>query len=72
MMSYCTAQGTVSDLLGQNIDGGRDEKKNVDTDRYRYRYKWVILLYSGNWNNIVNQLYFNLKNHLLMVGFLRA
>ena len=24
-----------------------------------YMYKWVILLYSRNWHNIVNQLYFN-------------
>ena len=25
-------------------------------------YKWITLLYT--WNNIVNQLYFNLKNYL--------
>ena len=24
-------------------------------------YDWVTLLYSKNWYNIVNQLYFNLK-----------
>ena len=24
-------------------------------------YDWVALLYSRNWHNIVNQLYFNLK-----------
>ena len=26
-----------------------------------YRYDWVPLLYSRNWHNIVNQLYFNTK-----------
>ena len=24
-------------------------------------YDWVTMLYSRNWHNIVNQLYFNLK-----------
>ena len=26
-----------------------------------YMYDWVTLLYSRNWHNIVNQLYFNKK-----------
>ena len=26
-----------------------------------YVYNWVTLLYSRDWYNIVNQLYFNLK-----------
>jgi len=27
-----------------------------------YMYDLITLLYSRNWHNIVNQLYFNLKN----------
>ena len=30
---------------------------------------WVTLLYSRNWYNIVNQLYFNLKKFFLCVSF---
>ena len=29
---------------------------------YMYMYDWVPLLYSRNWHNIVNQVYFNKKN----------
>ena len=28
-----------------------------------YTYDWVTLLYSRNWHNIVNQLYFNKKEN---------
>ena len=31
------------------------KKRNV------YMYDWVTLLYSRNWHNIINQLYFNKK-----------
>ena len=31
---------------------------------YIYMYDWVTLLYSRNWHNIVNQLYFNLKKRI--------
>ena len=27
-------------------------------------YYWVTMLYSRNWHSTINQLYFNLKNHL--------
>ena len=45
MRSFCTAQGTVSSLLGFHDEGW-------------YMYDWVTLLYSRNWYNTVNQLYF--------------
>ena len=28
---------------------------------YVYTYTWVTFLYSRDWHNIVNQVYFNLK-----------
>ena len=47
MSSFYTAQGTMSNLLGQNMM--EYEKNNA------YMYDWVTLLYSRNWH-IVNQL----------------
>ena len=35
----------------------KDKKKNV----YTYMYNWVTSLYSRNWHNTVNQLYFHKK-----------
>ena len=34
-------------------------KKGMYTHIYTYTHNWVILLYSRNWHNTVNQLYFN-------------
>ena len=48
--SYCTVQGTISNLLGQNMM----------EDNMRKRI-WVTLLYNRIWHKILNQLYFNLK-----------
>ena len=38
---------------GIDHDGKEYKKKNV------YMFDWVTLLYSRNWHNTVNQLYFN-------------
>ena len=32
-----------------------------------YTYEWVIWLYSRNWHNIVNQLFFNKKKFFLNI-----
>ena len=34
--------------------------------QYVHIHAWVTLLYTGNWHNIVNPLYFNLKIKLNM------
>ena len=34
-------------------------KKNIKTEYIIYAYNWVTLLYSKDWHNIVNQLYYN-------------
>ena len=48
----CTAQGTVSSRLMED---------NVRKGMYMYICDWITLLYSRNWHNILNQLYFNKK-----------
>ena len=48
MRSYCKAQGTISNLLEQNM-----MEDNIERE---YIYDWVPFLYSRNWRNIVNQL----------------
>ena len=53
MRSYCMAQGIQS--LRIEHDASQYEKKNV----YTYMHDWVTMLYSKNWHNPVNQLYFN-------------
>ena len=48
--------------LGANHDGRLSKKRNVYIYMTGiYMYDRVILLYSRNWHNIVNQLYFNKK-----------
>ena len=47
----CIAQGTVFSLLGQTMMGN-----DIRKEMYIYMYDWVILLYSRNWHNVVNQL----------------
>ena len=39
-------------------------EKNLKENECEYMYNWITLLYSRNYDNIVNQLYFNktLKN----------
>ena len=86
MRSNCTAQGTISNPLGQTMMGNNIKKRiciymYVCTHMYVYTYihirmythiytyvgihihiymyDRVILLYSRNWHNSVNQLYFN-------------
>ena len=60
MRSYCTAQGTISNLLGQNMMED-NMRKIMCTYMCVCVYNWVTLLYNRNWHNIVNQLYFNFK-----------
>ena len=48
--------GNYIQSLGIDHDWGSYEKKEC-----MYVYDWVTLLYSRNWHNIVNQLYFNTK-----------
>ena len=60
MMHGCIAQGTITNHSSYIL--------------YMYTYDWVTLLYSRNWQNIVNQLYFNffkknLKRKLTAVFF---
>jgi len=68
MKFYCTAQGTISSLLGQTMmeDNIREcacvyiyihtyEREYTHT----HTYDWVTLLCGRNWLNIVKQLYFN-------------
>ena len=52
MRSSCTAQGPLASLLGQDV-------MEDDIRQGMYMCDWVTLLYSRNWLNIVNQLYFN-------------
>ena len=40
MRSYCIAQGTMSNLMGENMMED-NEKKNI----YIYMYDWVTVLY---------------------------
>ena len=56
MRPYCTAQGTISSLLA------RTWWKIVWEKECMYMYDRVNILYSRNWHNTVNQLYFNNKN----------
>ena len=59
MRSCCTAQG--QNMMENNIKR-----------RYIYRlyiYDWITFLYSRNWHNIVNQLYFNKKKRRCRVSF---
>ena len=55
----CIAQGTLPNILWQPI-----WEKNLKGNGYVYMYDWIPLLYSRNYHNIVNQLYFSttLKN----------
>jgi len=56
MRLYWTAQGTKSNLLGEDSN----EKECVGVcERER---DWVTTLCNGNWSDTVHQLYFNLKN----------
>ena len=53
MRPYCIAQGTIPILLEYTMM--ENSTKNI------YMYDWVTLLYSKNWHNTANQLYFNKK-----------
>ena len=50
MRSYCIAQETMSNLLGQTLMEDKIRKR---------MYDWVTLLCNRKWHNIANQLYFN-------------
>ena len=52
MRSYCTAQGTLSSPF-------RARWKTMRKRMSIYIYDWVTMLYSRNWHNTVNWLYFN-------------
>ena len=56
MRFYCRAQGSISSLLGQTT-----MEDHIRKGMYIYMDDWVTLLYSRNWHNTVNQLYFNKK-----------
>ena len=49
--------GNYIQSLGIEHDGRLYEKKNIYI--HIYTHTWVTFLYSRNWYNIVNQLYFN-------------
>ena len=55
MRSCCIAQGTISNHLWQTMMEYNIRRRIV------YTYDWVTLLYSRNWYNVINQLYFNKK-----------
>ena len=57
MRSYCIALGNTYNLSGHKmVEDSRKKRKNI----YVYHiYDWVTLLYSQDWHNIVNQLFFN-------------
>ena len=52
--SYCTAQRTISTLLGYYMMEDR-MRKSI------YMNSWVTMLYSRNWHNTVNQLHTLIK-----------
>ena len=65
----CLGTEAISSSTGNYVqsleiehDGGWHKKKNV-----YIMYDWVPFLYSRNWLNIVNQLYFNWKNKIQSV-----
>ena len=49
-------RGNYIQFLGIEYDKDSVRKKCI------YMYDWVTMLYSRNWHNTVNLLYFNLKN----------
>ena len=60
----CTAQGTISNLLGKTMMEDNIKKGVcvcVCVCVCVSVYDGVTLLYCRNWQNIVNQLYFNKK-----------
>ena len=65
MRPYCTAQGTISSLLGETMMEDNMRKRicfiRISVCVFINVYDWVTLLYSKNWHNIVNQPYFNKK-----------
>ena len=54
MGSYCTAQGTMSNLLCENMTED-DMRKNA----------YICTLFTADCRNTVNQLYFNKKKFFL-------
>ena len=42
-------------------------EKNLRKNKYVYMYNWITLLYIWNEHHIVNQLYFNKKNFLMLM-----
>ena len=44
-------------------------EKNIKKKECLYAYNWVALLYSRDWYNIVNQLYFNKKGTMEYTSF---
>ena len=71
--SYGTAQGTIPNLLGQNVMEG-----NIRKGMCVNMYDWVTAVYSRNWHNIVINYTLiknkNINEILVQVelGFVRA
>ena len=53
---YCIAQGSLLNVMWQP-----GQKGNLGENGYMYMYGWVLLLFTWNYQNIVNWLYFNIK-----------
>ena len=53
MRSYCTAQGTLSSLLGKNV-----MREGMRKRMHILMHDWITLLYNRNWHNNVNKQYF--------------
>ena len=52
--TVCASRGTLPNILCWSILG-----KNLKENGYVHMYNWITLLYSRNYHNIVNELYFN-------------
>ena len=67
--SYCTGHRTILSILWWTI-----MEKNIYTHTHTHTYiSWITLLYTRNENNIVSQLYYNLKKivtHPYYLGYL--
>ena len=61
-MICCIAQGTLPSILWSSV-----WEKNLKKKGFMYMYNWITLLYSSNYHNIVNQLYFNKKLKSLQI-----
>ena len=59
-MKFPIAQGIISNLLGENMLGDSMRKRiYMCVCVCLCVYGWVTMLYSRNWHNTVNQLYFD-------------